>query len=234
MIIISKDSAVLSREDAKALVAHASKDQTRLHMNGVCIDWSSGAFVATDGHRVAQVNSGATFIEPMVREFPAPVPVATPHSDTLIPLEPLERATKLCRKKGQGVHIRVVERYVEKRALPVQDITLTAVDPHPHTLEIFAEADAPADLERFSLGAVTCQATDAQFPPWEQVLPSSEGRAPASMICMNTNYLADLVLVAIAAGNTRTGDIVMYAGGELDPVLFRANNWSVAIMPLRI
>lgn len=58
-------------DDLKALVAHASKDTARPHVNSLCIDPSHRRAMATDGHRIAVVvdpeaKVGADLVDPML------------------------------------------------------------------------------------------------------------------------------------------------------------------------
>lgn len=84
---IENSQAILTKQDARALVAHASTDVTRMQMNAVCVDWAHGACAATDGHRLARVNG-----QPPIDR-----------AETLIPRDVLERAAKSCPRGGSIV-----------------------------------------------------------------------------------------------------------------------------------
>jgi hypothetical protein len=53
----NEDKLILSRAELRALLAHASKDQTRPHLYGLFIAVDAGFVAATDGHRLAVVRA---------------------------------------------------------------------------------------------------------------------------------------------------------------------------------
>ncbi len=235
MFFASKDIAAFTKAEVKALAAHASTDATRQHLNAVLVDFAAGAAVTTDGHRLAKCNSAQPF------------PDAEP---CLIPLDAWERAGKLCRKACQGV---IVVR-------EGQTARLVAVDQAPAARD--SAASFAAELAKgepiplpFVLGTVECRQPDAVFPPYGQVIPGLEaqgadtyesydkddkGTKPrAKVFGMNTRYLGDIGLCAIAAGCERTMGAELHLGpGPLDPLLALCKgpegSWTVVVMPMRI
>ena len=53
---ITDTGAEITKLEARALLAHASKDETREHLASIHVDPARGAVVATDGHRLALCN----------------------------------------------------------------------------------------------------------------------------------------------------------------------------------
>lgn len=217
MQFYTANRALFTKAEAKALAAHASTDKTRPHLNCVCIDFARGSAVATDGHRLAKSNFAASFAGA---------------AQCLVPLAKWQRAIKACSKKNSGI---LVERYMPGTR---DHVTLTALEPGSLQLETLAHpVDGPEDLSRWTLATIRAVCTEAKFPPYEQIIPSTEGRSPAAMLGINTHYLADLQLVALAAGE-RTMGVQVFLGAELDPVIFKsegpAGSWLAIVMPMRI
>jgi hypothetical protein len=50
-------SVTVTKLELKALAAHASKDDTRPHINGICLQPTDMRVCATDGHRIAAVTA---------------------------------------------------------------------------------------------------------------------------------------------------------------------------------
>lgn len=72
---------------------------------------------------------------------------------------------------------------------------------------------------------------DAQFPPWKQVIPSTD-RPQGKCVGVNPRYFADLVLVQEAEGSGCGARINF--GDALDPIHCQIGAWVVVIMPMRI
>lgn len=232
MFFHDANTAIFSKAEIKALAEFASKDTTRAHLNAVLVDFAKGSAVSTDGHRLAKSNSAACFAD------------APP---CLIPLDAWERAGRLCRKASHGV---LVKRDGDR-------VNLTAIDPGSFRLDMFGGPDGPEPeaMSRFALGSVEARCPDAQFPPYEQVIPNmgdqeaetytdhSTGdpvvKPRTTVFGMNARYLGSLGLCAIAAGHARTEGVELHPGpGPLDPLLALCNGpdgaWTVVVMPMRI
>lgn len=83
-----------SKEEIRALVAHASKDFTRVHLH--CVLFTNESAVATDGHRLA------ILLADNQKEMPTDSGKRPDHCT--VELTALESATKAC-KKGQCIRI---------------------------------------------------------------------------------------------------------------------------------
>jgi DNA polymerase III sliding clamp (beta) subunit (PCNA family) len=90
---IEDTSVFLTKLEVRALVAHASDDETRLHINSVCFDLAEGAVVATDGHRLAKLNGG---------------PKQPDKCQQLVPRDVVERAGKSVRKADAEIEFAFV------------------------------------------------------------------------------------------------------------------------------
>ena len=82
---------ILSRSELKAIIAHASTDDTRAHLNGVGFDVANGCAVATDGHRLAVLREELCVIG---------APFEADTKVTIVRLATLERAAKMIPRGG--------------------------------------------------------------------------------------------------------------------------------------
>jgi hypothetical protein len=86
---------------------------------------------------------------------------------------------------------------------------------------------------------VTVAARDAQFPPYEQVIPTTGDYTPCPAWGMAAEYLSAVKLVAAATCSPSGGVVVYPPANVLDPIRIEANGpalsaWTVVIMPMRV
>lgn len=211
----------LSRAELVALVAFASSDETRAHLNAVCFDVGKGRVVTTDGHRLAQCQATRS-------------PGPQPEVRFLIALADCKAMIRAAKPKHticfdftasaptpKGVRTFVVEvRIVD-----------TSVYPDPY------DSGFPEDLQT----RMRPRPVNAEFPPTDQVIPRMphKGQPAISYYAVNASYLADLAVVVKAGTcNDRCGGIQLFLpDSELDPMLARTKgddcDWTLVIMPMR-
>lgn len=208
------NTCVLTNAEARALLAFASTDETRPMLAAVCVDWSGGRVMATDGHRLAYVNGSPKGI-----------------GQTVLARSVWAAACKASAgKSGLVVVTRVGldAATVHAGAWPIgaPDCEALAKDP---------PADWGFALTKLPGGA----AADVAYPPVDQVVPNyaSAEREPVKPepLGVNPAYLADLVAVTKAAG---ARGVLMHHGTPLDPIEFEVSGtegaWRVVVMPMRV
>ncbi len=208
---VTPEAVTLSVPELRALMAHASTDETRTLLNGVAIDAARSRCFATDGHRLLVAQALTDRVGPAVE--PLVVPLAT-----------LEVARRAVRADG---HI-TIRRY----AVAASGERALAASPLHVGVEVH---DAHGQL----VTAIHAKCPDVVPPPIDAVMPrlsAVEGRrCPVTAMC--TAYLAALVTVARAAGSD--GVEIWPAEGQLDPWAFTARakdnsaHWTCVIMPMR-
>jgi hypothetical protein len=208
-------------EDAKALLAFASKDETRPNLCGIGLDATRGHAFGTDGHTLAVATNCGKH----------------DHKAFVVPRAVMEQAVKIA-KRG---------RILISWPTLATKLRLVSTDGMPTP---WSDDDEDEDAPRavnVTCGGTTFRAniTNATPPPVEQVVPDrkDESGTSAGRIGANMDYLARLVLVQKAAG---VGGMVMQGGkGELDPIRFDVSNcrtgdlgdqtqWVAVIMPMRL
>jgi hypothetical protein len=205
------NTAIFSCAEAKALAAFASTDAASTQaLRSVCIDFARGAAVATDGHRLAKSNGAQSF-------------AAAPQ--LLVPLPAWQQALKACSgKKRSGVVARREDHGVE----------LSVIDAGPYDL---MSLGGSADCARLTLATIrTAPFVDDTFPDYERVIPELAPDRAISRFGVNPCYLADLHLVAKAAGGSFIE--VLPPPDEYTPLVVRAEgsegSWLVLVMPVRL
>jgi hypothetical protein len=206
------NTAIFSCAEAKALAAFASTDADgHKALHSVCIDFARGAAVATDGHRLVKSNGAQSFAGA---------------AQLLVPLPPWQQALKACAgKKKSGVLVR----------RDAHDVALLAIDAGPYDL---MSLGGSGDCARLTIATILTEpVVDHTFPDYEQVIPElAPDRAIAHRFGLNPCYLADLHLVAKAAG--RSFIEVLPPPDEYSPLVVRAQgydgSWLVLIMPTRL
>lgn len=216
---IDRDVVTATKEEVRALLAHASTDEARPHMCGLVLEPSAcpPRAWATDGHRLALlvVQAGDT--------------VGTSQPAVIVERTPLEQAAKLC-AKGQRIRIGVGPAIGE-------DVTGRTLAAPPGILTVQVVDDATGD----AVASFWCQRMDAQPVPVDAVLPNPDPTpgTRAAFAHVEPAYLADLVLVVRAAQSdphpaAEVAGVRLYSPtAELDPIAFTCGAWTMVIMPLR-
>ena len=103
------------------------------------------------------------------------------------------------------------------------------------------ESDGPKRGFTLSVDGQTFRGTaaDAKFPPYEQVIPTAEGREPAGAVGVNLFYMARCAKVnKLMFPDVRTEGMLMQVGPVLDPILLTRTVDNVAVtivvMPMRV
>ena len=82
---LEANTFTISKAEARALVAFASPDETRQHLNAILFDPSNGAAVATDGHTLVRLKGLGCAVGPAF----------------LVDRDTLEKASKLAKKDDE-------------------------------------------------------------------------------------------------------------------------------------
>ena len=187
-MIFTRSDVSFSKADLVALLAHASKDETRAHLAAVHFDGYTGRAFAADGHRMA-IRKG----------------------------------------DGEAPWCYVVGRAALEAAAKTPKAAVYIL--HPSTGDIVAMSKANAKLATIQAPHVT-DAKGARVPvlPVDQIVGAPASSHVRQMV--NPRYLADLVYVADAAGETMVR--AYPAADEGDPMQYHVGPWIVEIMPGRL
>ena len=187
-MIFTRSDVSFSKADLVALLAHASKDETRAHLAAVHFDGYTGRAFAADGHRMA-IRKG----------------------------------------DGEAPWCYVVGRAALEAAAKTPKAAVYIL--HPSTGDIVAMSKATAKLATIQAPHVT-DAKGARVPvlPVDQIVGAPASSHVRQMV--NPRYLADLVYVADAAGETMVR--AYPAADEHDPMQYHVGPWIVTIMPGRL
>lgn len=208
---VTPEAVTLSVAELRALMAHASTDETRAHLNGVAIDAARSRCFATDGQRAIVVQGLSDRVGPAVQ--PLVVPLAT-----------LEVARRAVKADGHVTIRRYAVAQSGERALAAGPLHV-GVEVH--------------DVHGQLVTSIHVKCPEDAPPPIDAVMPqlsAVEGpRCPVTG--MSTAFLAALVTVSKAAGSK--GVEIWPAVGQLDPWAFTAKSadgtahWTVVVMPMR-
>lgn len=226
-------------ELAKPLAAHASKDPTRSHLAGICID--TDAMVATDGHRlllIAGAGIGA------IRE---------PYVMPLWIIDAIKDAIASCAHSA-AFTARLTYDPCGRLTVEVPEIALsigTLTPPHPfppYRRVIPSDCQRTATVKRRNLARFANAAIKHRYPATESALTFAAGALsyhdrsepdsePLSCeiacdgeltIGVQPRYLLDAV-------RAMTGDIVAIESSDaLSPIVMRSDNRTCVIMPCRL
>jgi len=213
---------LVTKKEARALLAYTSRDQVRVNLQGIAVDPSSATLAATDGHRAIFATA------------PGGDPWGLPASPgaPVIPADSWGAVIKAARARD---FVAVQIHRAESAPLGVA-ATLAVVPSHATAASL--DGTDPRDAGATMIARVRLENT---APPLANVLPRYErdddDTPPAGLIGFNPRYLAALAdLGKCLHGNT---PIVWRHRGELDAALAvaRADDdaiWRVVIMPMRL
>lgn len=93
-----------------------------------------------------------------------------------------------------------------------------------------------------SFGSTVMSSVDAQFPPYDQVIPTfDKSRKPAAAIAINAQYLGDIGAIGKQLTSDRTGRVELRLGtSDLDPIRLDIENpvggfeATYVVMPMRL
>lgn len=208
---VTPEAVTLSVPELRALMAHASTDETRPHLNGVAVDAARSRCFATDGQRCLVVQGLSDRVGPAVE--PLVVPLAT-----------LDVARRAVKADGHITIRRYAVAATGERALAASPLHV-GVEVH----------------DRFGnlVTAIHVKCNEGA-PPLDAVMPqlnATEGpRCPVTG--MATSFLAALATVSAAAG---TKGVEIWPPVAPDaPWAFTAAaadgtaHWTAVIMPMRM
>lgn len=210
---VTKDAMTFTRPELRALLAHASTDDTRPHLWGVAIDLTRGRAFATDGHRLCLTQARVT------------PTLTTAVAACVVARDVLERAVRACGTRGRIA----IRRYALTEATAGSSSVLGAGDDYV-SVEVLDENDKQLVTAHARIGA-------AAPPQIDAIVPVQDLKAKRTVwTTLDARYLADLALVA-AAAETTAGVRCWAATGPLDPVLHDVDGetayWQIVIMPVR-
>lgn len=219
---VTDNAFVFSKAEARALLAHASDDETRMHLAGVTLDHAAARAFATDGHRavVAQARPDS--------------PTASPRKPLVVPREEWTRALKMVPHSGVLV-ARLGPGTVDDGAP-----TALAWPERLVALEARSTVNGETHDDGPLLAGIQARAPDVTPPPIMQVIPPINLQDSRVAYCnLNAKYLADLALVAKAADPAGCALRMFAAVDLLSPIVFRcpskdgATDWIGVVMPIR-
>ena len=219
-LIKNTDSVIwtLSKAEILALCEFASKDETRPHLNAICLDPCGGKAITTDGHTllVLALNAGAPT-----------APTDGVDESWLASQAPIHKTALLTRANALQA---------AKACLKEETVVITVpLDPNsPMVIAIRGKFGA------ISAVSFTVKRLNAQFPPYEQVVPKRREAGDvggSAVVGVNCEYLARLQLVAKALEARGMGG-KLAIGGAYDPIRVdfdgHETSATVVIMPMRI
>lgn len=223
-MLADRNTLTFTRAELRALLAHASTDETRLHL--CALHYEPGScpprVFATDGHRL------------LVGACQGPDRVGDPLPSTSLPRDTLENAIRLAR--GASAIIVVTLGPPENARRNDGDPRQLAAPGHASVQVYASEGDRMAE---HPIGGFFCKLPDVQAPPIDHIMSQSEPdrsygeRSP--FVAFNPSYLADLKLVLSAAadtgGDTGRGVRLFPPRQPLDPVYFDCGMWRGLLMP---
>lgn len=211
---------LVTKKEARALMAYTSRDSARVHLQGIAVDPSSRTLAATDGHRAIYATA------------PDGDPWGLPGTGApMIPADSWGAVVKAARARD-GIAVQLAR--AESAPLGVA-ATLAVVPPHATAASL--DGTDPREAGATMVARVRVEHTS---PPLANVLPRYEGDGgaeSATAIAFDPSYLAALAdLAKCLHGQT---PMVWRHRGELDPGLgvVQADDgaiWRVLIMPMRL
>jgi hypothetical protein len=210
----------LTKAELKALLAHASTDETKPHLSAIVVE--PGACPprvwACDGSRVAVA----------VAQCPDTVG-SVERTAIVVPRQPLDQALRLAGGTGRTVRLRIGPR----EDAPDHGPTVLGAPVGQISIEVLGANGEPTGA------SLWCKRSDAQAPPIDNVLPdpNPEPGVRAGYVHLDPVFLGDLRHVVAAAESdphpaaTLAGIRLYSPTGEVDPVAFTAGAWTVVLMP---
>ena len=210
----------LTRAELRALLAHASTDETKPHLAAIIVEpgacpprvWTCDASRAAVA--VAQCPDTVGSVE---------------QTAIVVPRAPLDQAIRLAGGRGRTIRVRIGPR----EDSPDHGPTVLGAPVGTISIEVLDENGAPTGA------AFWAKRCDAQPPAIDNVLPDPEPLpgVRAGYCHLNPAYLGDLRHVVAAAESdphpaaTVAGIRLYSPTGEVDPVAFTCGAWTVVIMP---
>ncbi len=219
-----RNTLTMTRAELRALLAHASTDETRPHL--CALHYTPGScppeVFATDSHRLLV---GACQGPDRVGDAPSPVSILR---------GTLDSAMRLAR--GAAALIRITFGPPESDEKP-SGYQLTA--PGHVSVQVY---DSPIALQTDRpVGGFFCKLDPTVKPPpidhiMASVAPDRAYGERSPFVAFNPSYLGDLKLVLAAAADTGTanGGVKLFAPrAPLDPVYLECGLWRGILMPMR-
>lgn len=212
----------MTKAELRALLAHASTDETRPHLHAVLVEPGTcpPRVWACDSHRaavvVAQCHDTVGSAEKTV---------------VVVDRTPLDQALRLAGGTGRTIRL----RFGPPADAPEGTVTVLGAPPGMISIDVIdGQTGAPTGASFWSTRV------DAQAPPLDNVLPDPDPtpgpRAP--FVHLHPAYLADVRHVVAAAESdphphASTAGVRFYSPtGEVDPVALTCGAWTVVIMPM--
>lgn len=215
----------MSKADLVALLAFASKDETRRHLCGVYFDPSNGRAVATNGHVLAIAKNCGTFDAPPF----------------ILGRDALQRAAKVC---GSGMMIEIVAPAGdEPKPAAVVRVTVDRCAGGPGPVETVACVDAtfpPVDAVVPSLGQYGAEDARSAGEPLPNHTTGDEQPTArcAPVMGFDAEYLALLALPRKAIGGRSMGVALRLPTDALSPAVATCEShetrWTMVVMPMRV
>ena len=223
----------LTKKVCKALLDHASDDDTRPHLHGIAVGTSSAMLAATDGHRLAlhwgegeDVSTQAT-IEAWLDD----VSRGGDDRDFVTVSRTLwEQAIALCGSKAS-------KRSGEDAIVVTWDASAQTVTIAVERVDGLPVAPLVAD----------CGPTSPRFPAIWQVIPKhwkpvrpndrdDERETVSKLWAVNAEYLAQAAkfCASTAEHSTAKGVRLVPPTKDLDPMIVEGNRTAVVLMPMRL
>lgn len=220
----------LTKKICKALLDHASTDDTRPHLHGIAVGTSGAMLAATDGHRLAlhwaegeDVASQAT-----IGAWLDDVSRAGDSRDFVsVPRALWEQAIALCGSKASK---RGEDAIVVTWDAPTQTVTIAV-----ERVDGLPVAPLVAD----------CSRQAGKFPPIWQVVPKhwkparpndrdDERETVAKLWAVNAEYIAQAAKLCATTSELKSNGVrVIPPTSALDPMMIEGNRVAVVIMPMR-
>jgi hypothetical protein len=216
----------ITKETARALLAHASDDTTRPHLHAIGYCGRAGVLFATDGHRLAiHWDDDTKFTAWLTSEDHPQSEIAA------VPRTIADQAVALCTsKRGKNV--------------PEDEIEFSSSAEGQVTIQVHRGDGLPT--------APMVASADVRYPSVVQVIPAwwrekatkiahepegdGERRTAADLWCIDADYLVDVAKLAASTSELRrTNGVRVYAPAHpLDPMVVEANRAAVVLMPMRL
>ncbi len=221
----------LTKKTCKALLDHASDDDTRPPMHGIAVGRSSAILAATDGHRLAlhwaegeDVASQAT-----IGAWLSDVSRGSDDRDfATVPRALWEQAIALCGSKAS------------RRA--GEDAICVTWDADARTVTIQVER---ADGLPVAPLVSDCGPTSPKFPAIWQVIPKhwkparpndrdDERESVSKLWAVNAEYIAQAAKFCATTSELKSNGVrIIPPTSALDPMMVEGNRVAVVIMPMR-